>query len=407
MHICRLLLLVFAALIASASGAGAQTTDEFFDLNTLQEVHLWVNSKDLQQLKAHFTENTYYTADFEWRGIRVRNVGIRNRGSGSRNGTKLGLRVEFNHYASTQTFLGMPTLIMRNLWQDPSLIHEGVAMAFFARMGQPASRESYARVFINNVYSGVYGLVENVDTLFLRRTLGASDGYLFEYQYTFPYYATDLGDDLTRYRTLFEPEAPHRLDSDTTLFTSIRNLFKEINRAVDDTWRAGVERYLDVGQFLTHIANENFLAELDGFLGYAGMNNFYMYRPTGSDQHRLIVWDKSETFYATDFPVFQRADENVLMRGLLSFPELRSTYLDLVLAAANSAAETETEGGPNWLEREITRQSDLIRDAVYADTFKQFTNEQFDNEIERLKGFARERSAFVAAEVTKNREAGR
>jgi hypothetical protein len=34
-----------------------------------------------------------------------------------------------------------------------------------------------------------------------------------------------------------------------------------------------VERYLDVSQFVIHIAIENFLSENDGVLGYTGMNN--------------------------------------------------------------------------------------------------------------------------------------
>lgn len=395
--------LALAALIVSVAGARAQTLDEFFDPQALQDVRMWVHSRDLQDLKARFAEDTYYPADFEWRGIRVRNVGIRNRGSGSRNPIKLGLRLEFDHYARSQNFFGLRTLVLRNLWQDPSLIHEGLAMEFFRRMGQPASRESYAKLYINNVYSGVYGLVENVDGEFLQRTLGNNTGYLFEYRYIFPFYAADPGDDLARYRPLFEPEAPNRNESDTVLYSPIRSLFTEINRPVDDLWRAAVDRYLDLGQFLTHVAIENFLAELDGFLGYAGMNNFYMYRPNGSDRHRLIVWDKSETFYASEFPIFERADENVLMRGVLSYPDLRSAYLDTLAQAAASAGEADTVDGPTWLEREIARQSDLIRDAVYGDTFKPFTNEQFEIEVERLKAFARRRVSFVAAEVARAR----
>jgi spore coat protein CotH len=399
----KAVLVSIALTLATASAAGAQSIDDFFNPQVLQEVRLWVNSRDLRLLKERYTEDTYYTADFEWRGIRVRNVGIRNRGLGSRNPIKLGLRVEFDHYAASQSFLGLRNLVLRNLWQDPSLVHEGVSMAFFARMGQPASRESFAKLYINNVYSGVYGLVENVDPQFLQRTVGNSDGYLFEYRYKSAFYATDPGDTLSEYRTIFEPEAPHKRDSDSALYPQIRNLFREANRPVDEAWRGSVDRYLNLGQFITHLAIENFIAEFDGFLGYVGMNNFYLYRTATSDQHRIIAWDKSEAFYSTDYPIFLRADENVLTRAIFSFADLRTQYLDTLVEAAARANDVETEGGPSWLEQEITRQSDLIREAVYADTYKQFTNEQFEADVERLKAFARQRSSFVTAEVAKAR----
>ena len=44
-------------------------------------------------------------------------------------------------------------------------------MAFFERMGEPAPRQSFCRLYINNVYHGVYAIVESVDSDFLARTL--------------------------------------------------------------------------------------------------------------------------------------------------------------------------------------------------------------------------------------------
>jgi CotH protein len=392
-------------LASAAAPAGAQTIDDFFNPEVVQEVRLWINSRDLQTLRARFTEDTYYTADLEWRGLRVRNVGVRSRGGGSRNDRKLGLRVEFDHYAKGQRFLGLQTLTLNNVWQEPSMLHESVTMTFFRRMGQPAPRVSFARLILNNQYAGVYLLEELVDPLFLQRTLGRGEGYLFEFIYLndLPFFGGFLGDDFAPYKRLFETKDPHKLDSDSLLFTPIVSLFRDVAQPVDDVWRESVGRYLDLPQFVTHIAIENFLAELDGVLGYAGMNNFYLFRPAGSDQHRFVVKDKSETFYLTEFPIFLRVEENVLATGALSFPDLRATYLDTLLQGVTVANEPDVPGGAGWLEREITRQSDLIRDAVLADPVKQFSNDAFEQEVERLKAFARGRGAFVTAEVAKER----
>ena len=77
----RVLLLV---LLLSPAVAGAQTSDEFFDSRTLHDVRLYIHSGDLSELRERYLEDFYVPGDFEWRGIRVRNVGVRVRGLASR-----------------------------------------------------------------------------------------------------------------------------------------------------------------------------------------------------------------------------------------------------------------------------------------------------------------------------------
>jgi hypothetical protein len=89
------------------------------------------------------------------------------------------------------------------------------------------------------------------------------------------------------------------------------------------------------------------------------------------------------------------------------FDDLRNMYLDTLLACARSTRELDPETPDDtrgWMEREIQREYDQIRDLVYADTQKPFTNEQFEQDVEMLRTFARERPAFVEAEVAKIRQ---
>ena len=74
--------LVCALLSAAAAPALAQTQADLFNDSTVQDIHLTVSSRDWEALKAHADENTYYAADLRWRGLTVRNVGIRSRGAG-------------------------------------------------------------------------------------------------------------------------------------------------------------------------------------------------------------------------------------------------------------------------------------------------------------------------------------
>ncbi len=280
-HAIRLTLLVLAVLSAGVTNLFAQTAADLFDTSSLQEVRLFINSKDLQLLRDHFMDNTHYTVDLLWRDTRIRNAAVRSRGTGSANPTKPGLRIEFSRYTTGQRFLGLSALVLDNLWQDAAMIREHLAMAMFNRMGQAAPLQSFCRLFINNQYQGLYAITEEPDAEFVARSLGQSGGYLFEYHWLMPFYAEDLGDNLASYKPLFEPRT-HELEADSTLYRPIRELFRQANEPDDAVWRDRVEQYIDLSQFVTLAAIETFIAEDDGVLGYAGMNNFYLYRPAGT-----------------------------------------------------------------------------------------------------------------------------
>lgn len=389
----RVLLLV---LLLSPAVAGAQTSDEFFDSRTLHDVRLYIHSSDLQYLREHYLEDVYVPADFEWRGIRVRNVGVRVRGLATRSATKPGLRIDFNRYVAEQVFLGMTAVVLDNALKDPSFLRERTSMAFIKRMGQPAPRESFGRVSINGAYEGLYAFVEVVDSVFLARELGDGLGYLFEHKFANGFYGEFLGDEYAPYKVRFEAQT-HRLESDYELYAPIRELFREVNQEVDLVWRERVGWLIDLNQAVTHVAIETFLAEFDGFLGGSGMANFYLYRPVATNTHRLLAWDRDTTFQDVESSIFARAGDNALISRALRFRDLRTLFLDVLEQCARAAAEDR------WLEAEIYQTHQLIRDAALADTAKPASNEEYELAVAHLMSFAQRRPAFVLDEVAKAR----
>ena len=388
---------VLVALLAGAAPASAQTAADLFDVNTIQEIRLSVNSRDLRALRERFAENTYYTADLTWRNIRVRNVGIRSRGLGSRNGSKLGLRVDMAHYTTGQTLAGLSTIVLDNLWQDDAMIRERLAFTMFERVGLAAPRESFCRLYINNEYQGLYAITEEIDGDFARRVTGETDGTVFEYHYVRDWRFEDLG-ELASYRPLLEPRT-HRLAADSTLYLPIQNMIREINGPDDAVWRERVEQYVDLNDFVMHAAVEAFIAENDGLLGYAGMNNFYLYRAQGTNRHRIFPWDKDNAFLFIEGPI-ATTNTNVLFRRAMGHADLRELYLSTVEQAARLAA------ADGFLASEIERLTAQIFDAARGDTRKQFSNERFDEAVEFMRQFAARRPALVLEEVARIRRAG-
>jgi spore coat protein CotH len=104
---------VLLAVVLDPALARGQTAADLFNPDVVQEIRLSINSRDLRELHQRYQENTYYTADLSWQ---------------------------------------------------------------VQRLGQPAPRESYCRLYINNVFEGLYSIVESIDTPFLARVYGSDQG---------------------------------------------------------------------------------------------------------------------------------------------------------------------------------------------------------------------------------------
>lgn len=397
---------VAALLLVIAAPAAAQTQDDFFNPEVLQRVELWMHEADWAKLKATFQENTYYPADMTWNGITVHNVGIRSRGLGSRREQKPGLRVDFDRYSDGQQFLGLKSFVLDNLSQDFSGIKETVAMRFFTRIGIPAPRETHTRLYVNGRYEGLYGLIESVDKTMMGRVFGSingniqNDGYLFEYNYVLgsPWRFEHLGEALPPYKLRFDIKT-NESHAESLIWGPIEELVRLVNNTPSTTFEQTINPRLDLGAFVRYIAAQNFIAQDDGFNGYAGMNNFYFYRLENSTNHVFIAWDEDVAFLSPVFGLTTRLDENVLTRKTLELPAYRSQYFSVLSEAASSAAD--------WMRQEMQRQFDLINQAMLEDPQKPYTNAEYNAERERMLAFPDARVTFVRCEVSKQTGAAR
>ncbi|RPJ59492.1 MAG: hypothetical protein EHM24_27865, partial [Acidobacteria bacterium] len=369
----RVLIAVFLVGLAAsvgrpaAQGQGeAPTAEQLFDDSVLQRLDLQVNSRDWAALRADFRINTYYPATVAWRGLTVRDAGIRSRGEGTRSDIKPGLRLDFNRYVSGQRLLGLKAIVLDNHLQDPSTLREALAMKLLAKMGLPAPRESHAEVYVNGAFLGVYAIVEEIDEDAVDRlwplpspesdrATGSVAGsgrarvaiprpgspaptsptgspgptpppgpgtgpqpvsrkpapYLYEYHWTFHWDGSYPGGDLDIYQPMFEPRT-HENDSMVTHYEPIERTFYEINDAPDEQFveRAGAR--LDLANFIRVAAVQAYLAEWDGLFGSFGLNNFYLWREAAGGPFRVIPWDADNTFFRVDYPIDAEFGNHVL-----------------------------------------------------------------------------------------------
>lgn len=396
---------LFLVTTGSARPSG-QSAGELFNPAVLHQVEIWVNSKDWEKLKENFQENEYYPADLTWNGETVRNIGIRSRGKASRSGSKPGLRVDFNRYAGDQRFLGLKSLVLDNLAQDASGVHETTAMWLFAQLGLRAPREAHARLFVNGEYAGLYALVEPVDKVLLARTFGVdgddtlNDGYLFQFNKAAPWDFSYLGSDLEPYWAFFESKT-NKTKSAEDRYRPIETIVRLANEKPPEEITEALGGYLDLPGLVRYVAVQNFVAEDDGFVGEFGMNNFFLYREEDGQRHFFIAWDDDLAFFDPAFDLTRGLEANVLMSKLMRVPEYRALYFATLKEAADLADARPAGLQIGALEAEIRRQLDLTQPAMREDVRRSFTETDYVTAADLMRRFAPVRIRFVQCEVAR------
>ncbi len=389
---------VLLAIALTPATAFAQNADALFNQAEIQRIDLNLHSADWAKLKAEFQTNTDYPADMSWNGQTIRNTGIRSRGRGSRSSSKPGLRVDFDRYTTGGRFLGLKSLVLDNVTQDASGVHESVSMAFYARLGIPAPREIHTRLYVNNEYAGLYVIVESVDKELLARVFGVigedtqNDGYLYEFKWSDNWFFSYLGSGLQEYKYRFEATT-HESKSDEELYRPIEALVKIANETTPDRLAADLGPRLDIPAVIRFIAAQVFLGETDGFLGGFGINNLYLYRLENSTVHTFIAWDADNTFYHPEYPTNSGINENVLMRAFMQNPEYAALF------ASELRRSMELAEADDWLNTEIIRHVQRIDTAMKEDPWKPHSNNAYEGKAGEMLSFARARIAFVKCEL--------
>ncbi len=319
-------------------------------------------------------------------GIVLNDCGFREKGNASNSLTNFGkkkpFKIAFDEFLN-QNLDGLDKINLNNFTNDPSLMHDVIAFKLFRDAGLVASRTSYAKLYVNGEYIGLYVIIENVDKNFLRQQYGGgvnNDGNLYKTDRGAAVFLNWLGPESTGYKDQGLKLNTNEAADDWTKLIQFIDL---INNYYGADFKQRLESNFDVHAYLKILAIEKCIRSWDSYWG--GGNNFYLYEhPDG--MIRWIPWDMNETFQdikiisgtslLTSYLVpTNKFDDRPLLKRIFEIDEYKQEYLNYCCQLIQSNFKLEHLG------QYVVDRHELIDEAYKQDPYRYNSYTSFETSL--------------------------
>lgn len=361
----------------------AQTEgDQFFTEGTVHEIRLDFSQVGYwDSLTANKPSETYMKCDVTIDGSLYADAGVRFKGNSSYNNPsqKKPFKLDLAEFVDGQKHDGLKQLSLNNGFKDPTFLREKLALDFMNQHGIPAPRASFARLYLNGQYWGLYIVVEDISKTFLKQRFGNNDGNLFKGD---PHgNLTWKGSQQSAYAGDYELKTNETANDWSDLIA----LLDALNNSSANDLPTNLAARLNLDGWYGHWAVHSMFVNLDSYIGSG--HNYYLYHNEDTDQFEFIAWDENEAFGNfkmglseqqllmlpfTHIP--QPFDQRPLMNRLLQNPSMKQAY-------AERYCELLADFTNEALDARIDSLADLIRPHVFEDTKKFYSNLQFDQNL--------------------------
>jgi len=409
----KLLLLFCSSFIIHHSSFGQNTAgDSLFYSPNIHTVKLYFSQTGWWDSLVYYKPLDFkMLARVEIDGLMIDSIGAQFKGNSSYNGpgNKKPFKIDFNEYVSGQEYDGLKTINLNNSFGDPTLMREKLFLDFCRDAGIPGPRGTYANLYLNDSLWGLYTLVEQVNKTFLEDIYFNNGGNLFkgDNQGTLQWF----GNAQTSYYGKYELKTNKTLND----WTDLVHLIDKINNTLPSSFQDSLETVLNTAAWIKGWAANNIFVNLDSYVGSG--HNYYIYHNTSTGLFDFIIWDCNETFGKFSMGMNISQLENLSMffipnpvtsrplhDKMLQNTVYRSAYIN---AVCNLVTDYFTHA---YFDPKIDSIANRIRTSVYADTHKQFTNQNFETNINSpvmgnipgLKSFITNRGNSLGAQLAAN-----
>ncbi len=393
----NILLVVFSVLMVHVGYSQSKAEKDLYNTDKIKEIRItfkydnWANILD--SLRSNGSKLLVGTVNID--GATYENIGVRYRGSKSftTGGQRNPLYIKLNYINKKQKHQGYKRLKLSNALRDPSMVREVLGYEI-ARKYMVAPKANYAKVYINQVYYGLFTNIEAIDSEFLEEHFEHDDNVFIkctpDIEGTIPkgcmpnvFGALAYEEDVACYMHNYELESDEGW-GELIHLTDILNNHPE-----------KIESVLHVDQTLWMLAFNNVLVNLSSYSGRRSQN-YYLYQ-NDKGQFTPIIWDLNLAFGSfksvkagSDLNLKQLQNLDPLLhvdnpyKPLISQLLKNELYKKTYLAHIRSIVYDNFENG--WYEMRAKELQTLIQGAFLDDKHQAYTYKDFKNSLTSTTG---------------------
>ncbi len=351
-----------------------------FDESRVSSVYIEIPEDSLKVIMTDILSDHYYMAmfiyDYGTGRDTLKNVGFRLRGNTSRYSKKKSFKISFNEYASGRRYQGVKKINLNAEHNDPTLIREKLFYDTWVNSGMVERRTSFVRMYINNMYYGLYTNLEEFDKDWLQRVFGEKSGNL--YKCTYPADLVYLGPDQQTYKNINSGSATGgraydlKTNEEVDDYSDLVDLITALNQPVDAGFVAMISQKIEVDGLLKAFALDVASGNWDDYM--YNKNNYFLYHRSDNGKFEFITYDADNTF-GVDWvnrdwanrnclDWFSHSEPRPLAVKLLSIPEFDRKFQQYLDTIARRIIN------PDNIFPHIDSLKLLINDAAITDTFR-------------------------------------
>jgi len=261
-----------------------------FNVSVFATIKLSLSKDDyLYQLERENAFNaSYKTANITFDNGNYRqyysNIAVKIKGAYSRMDMKKGWAIDLNHYVKGQDFYGVNRLNLKPGGDDDDVLLKNLLYTNFQRaVGVPVERGSYALLYINDIFVGLYYMHEQVDNNFVASRYKNDDGNGNLFKMNRDVFLTYLGSNVSTYQEAHgyyssgDIQYSYELSSSVTDdWSDLVDILSYLNTTTDlEQFQNTIEDRIDVDMLLKGLVIESFLMGVDGYLD--GHNYYFVH----------------------------------------------------------------------------------------------------------------------------------
>lgn len=380
----RLLLCLSAILfIAACSDNTPLSKAKLYKDNKLHEISIelpfdgyWDSLVAAKESRKQTHISKYLIGNLTIDGDHYDSVGVRLKGESSYDyykGKKKSFKLDLNKVISGQKHGKARKINLINCFKDPTHLREKLYFEALQDQGVPTPRASYANVYLNGIYWGVYMVVEQIDKYWVEDYFGHRNGNLYkgEPDARLAY----LGEEIRPYERAYKLKHQGLQVGYTDLQAFTKVIEEEYES--DEAFVEALDEVFETDKALKAWAINSFYVNIDAY-NMLYPHNFYLFNDSTTGKFNWISFDGNYAFaaWSPKFNLFDCASldifwqserfEKPLVEKIFASPILKRRYADFMYDIVNDFDLDD-------LGKDCFKYANVYKEALEADTNMMYT----------------------------------